>query len=228
MSREIKTWSQLRKIKVLDKGLIGYDIKTVGDFLEVGEFEQPHGRTEFLDLDLYKVLALIKSQRVVLDIDFDFELDINEASVLVDWLDKLNTFFKLRGIACKPIKCNMVVNLGLVQGVEPCDLSGCEMVDLLKLTFLMKDDVGCEDKYNYYFDYLNRDSRSVEGMFIDFLKSPYWYEDYITCLYSDMLSVLLEKCSGRLACGKPVSRIVDVLEDELLNLERLSSKRVAR
>lgn len=36
VTKELKTWGQLRKLKVVNKGLIKYDIKTLGDFLDVG------------------------------------------------------------------------------------------------------------------------------------------------------------------------------------------------
>lgn len=211
----IKTWGQLRKIKVVDRGLIGYNIETLGDFLEVGEFDCPHGRVELTDQDLYKVVTLVNSQRVVLDIDLSLAVNINQACILIDWVEKLDTLFKARGIAYKPIKCHMVVNLGLSRDLEPRDLEGNEIVDLQHINFFLKDDEGYESKHSYFFDYLDKDLRGLDGMLIDFIRSPHWYGDYVKFLYEEMLWGLLEVYRGRLAYGKPVKRIVKVLENEV-------------
>lgn len=226
IEREIKTWGQLRKLKVVDTGGKRYKVDTLGDFLDLGEFDVPHGRKEFKIQDLYKVNRLLDSQGIVLE--RDTYVDVNVASLLVDWVDKLEGFLKSKGLLVKPIDCKLNVNLGLEGKVHPRELSGNELVTLVSLVINIKDDLGNEVTSYYYFQFLDKDSRTLQSLVAGYIRSSYWYEDYIDVLYEDVLMNLLRDYDSRLQGGKPVSRIVNVLEDELLRLDRLSSKRVAR
>lgn len=226
IEREIKTWGQLRKLKVVDTGDKRYKVDTLGDFLDLGEFDVPHGRKEFKIQDLYKVNRLLDSQGIVLE--RDTYVDVNVASLLVDWINKLEGFFKSKGLLVKPIDCRLDVNLGLEGKVHPRELSGNELVTLVSLVINTKDDLGNEVTSYYYFQFLDKDSRTLQSLVAGYIRSSYWYEDYIDVLYEDVLMNLLRDYDSRLQGGKPVSRIVNVLEDELLRLDRLSSKRVAR
>lgn len=226
IEREIKTWGQLRKLKVVDTGDKRYKVDTLGDFLDLGEFDVPHGRKEFKIQDLYKVDRLLGSQGVVLE--KDTYVDVNIASLLVDWIDKLEGFLKSKGLLVKPIDCRLTVNLGLEGKVHPRELSGNELVTLVSLVINVKDDLGNEVTSYYYFQFLDRDSRTLQSLAAGYIRSSYWYDDYIEVLYEDVLMNLLRDYDSRLQGGKPVSRIVGILEDELLRLDRLSSKRVAR
>ena len=226
IEREIKTWGQLRKLKVVDTGDKRYKVDTLGDFLDLGEFDVPHGRKEFKIQDLYKVNRLLDSQGIVLE--RDTYVDVNVASLLVDWINKLEGFFKSKGLLVKPIDCRLDVNLGLEGKVHPRELSGNELVTLVSLVINTKDDLGNEVTSYYYFQFLDKDSRTLQSLVAGYIRSSYWYADYVTVLYEDVLINLLRDYDSRLQSGKPVSRIVDILEDELLNLDRLSSERVAR
>lgn len=226
IEREIKTWGQLRKLKVVDTGDKRYKVDTLGDFLDLGEFDVPHGRKEFKIQDLYKVNRLLDSQGIVLE--RDTYVDVNVASLLVDWINKLEGFFKSKGLLVKPIDCRLDVNLGLEGKVHPRELSGNELVTLVSLVINTKDDLGNEVTSYYYFQFLDKDSRTLQSLVAGYIRSSYWYADYVTVLYEDVLINLLRDYDSRLQSGKPVSRIVDILEYELLNLDRLSSKRVAR
>lgn len=226
IEREIKTWGQLRKLKVVDTGDKRYKVDTLGDFLDLGEFDVPHGRKEFKIQDLYKVNRLLDSQGIVLE--RDTYVDVNVASLLVDWINKLEGFFKSKGLLVKPIDCRLDVNLGLEGKVHPRELSGNELVTLVSLVINTKDDLGNEVTSYYYFQFLDKDSRTLQSLVAGYIRSSYWYADYVTVLYEDVLINLLRDYDSRLQSGKPVSRIVDILEDELLNLVRLSSERVAR
>lgn len=226
IEREIKTWGQLRKLKVVDTGDKRYKVDTLGDFLDLGEFDVPHGRKEFKIQDLYKVNRLLDSQGIVLE--RDTYVDVNVASLLVDWINKLEGFFKSKGLLVKPIDCRLDVNLGLEGKVHPRELSGNELVTLVSLVINTKDDLGNEVTSYYYFQFLDKDSRTLQSLVAGYIRSSYWYVDYVTVLYEDVLINLLRDYDSRLQSGKPVSRIVDILEDELLNLNRLSSERVAR
>lgn len=226
IEREIKTWGQLRKLKVVDTGDKRYKVDTLGDFLDLGEFDVPHGRKEFKIQDLYKINRLLDSQGVILE--RDTHVDVNVASLLVDWVDKLEGFLKSKGLLVKPIDCRLNVNLGLEGKVHPRDLSGNELVTLVSLIINVKDDLGNEVTSYYYFQFLDKDSRTLQSLVAGYIRSSYWYDDYIEVLYEDVLMNLLRDFDLRLQGGKPVSRIVDVLEDELLRLDRLSSKKVAR
>lgn len=226
IEREIKTWGQLRKLKVVDTGDKRYKVDTLGDFLDLGEFDIPHGRKEFKIQDLYKINRLLDSQGVVLE--RDTYVDVNVASLLVDWVDKLEGFLKSKGLLVKPIDCKLNVNLGLEGKVHPRELSGNELVTLVSLVITIKGDLGDEVTSYYYFQFLDKDSRTLQSLVAGYIRSSYWYDDYVTVLYEDVLMNLLRDYDLRLQSGKPVSRIVDILEDELLRLNRLSSKRVAR
>lgn len=224
IEREIKTWGQLRKLKVVDTGDKRYKVDTLGDFLDLGEFDVPHGRKEFKIQDLYKVNRLLDSQGIVLE--RGTYVDVNVASFLVDLVDKLEWFLKSKGLLVKPIDCRLNVNLGLEGKVRPRDLGGNELVTLVSLVINIKDDLGNDVTSYYYFQFLDKDSRTLQSLVAGYIRSSYWYEDYIDVLYEDVLMNLLRDYDSRLQSGKPVSRIIDVLEDEVLNLERLSSKRV--
>ena len=227
IEREIKTWGQLRKLKVVDTGDKRYKVDTLGDFLDLGEFDVPHGRKEFKIQDLYKVNRLLDSQGIVLE--RGTYVDVNVASFLVDLVDKLEWFLKSKGLLVKPIDCKLNVNLGLEGKVHPRGLSGNELVTLVSLVINIKDDLGNEvASYYYYFQFLDKDSRTLQSLVAGYIRSSYWYDDYVTVLYEDVLMNLLRDYDSRLQSGKPVSRIVDILEVELLNLARLSSKRVVR
>lgn len=226
IEREIKTWGQLRKLKVVDTGDKRYKVDTLGDFLDLGEFDVPHGRKEFKIQDLYKVNRLLDSQGIVLE--RGTYVDVNVASFLIDLVDKLEWFLKSKGLLVKPIDCRLNVNLGLEGKVRPRDLGGNELVTLVSLVINIKDDLGNDVTSYYYFQFLDKDSRTLQSLVVGYIRSSYWYEDYIDVLYEDVLMNLLRDYDSRLQGGKPVSRIVNVLEDELLRLARLSSKRVAR
>jgi hypothetical protein len=226
IEREIKTWGQLRKLKVVDTGDKRYKVDTLGDFLDLGEFDVPHGRKEFKIQDLYKVNRLLDSQGIVLE--RGTYVDVNVASFLIDLVDKLEWFLKSKGLLVKPIDCRLNVNLGLEGKVRPRDLGGNELVTLVSLVINIKDDLGNDVTSYYYFQFLDKDSRTLQSLVVGYIRSSYWYEDYIDVLYEDVLMNLLRDYDSRLQGGKPVSRIVNVLEDELLRLDRLSSKRVAR
>lgn len=224
IEREIKTWGQLRKLKVVDTGDKRYKVDTLGDFLDLGEFDVPHGRKEFKIQDLYKVNRLLDSQGIVLE--RGTYVDVNVASFLVDLVDKLEWFLKSKGLLVKPIDCKLNVNLGLEGKVHPRELRGNELVTLVSLVINIKDDLGNEVTSYYYFQFLDRDSRTLQSLVAGYIRSSYWYDDYVTVLYEDVLMNLLRDYDSRLQSGKPVSRIVDALEDELLRLARLSSKKV--
>lgn len=226
IEREIKTWGQLRKLKVVDTGDKRYKVDTLGDFLDLGEFDVPHGRKEFKIQDLYKINRLLDSLGVILE--RDTHVDVNVASLLVDWVDKLEGFLKSKGLLVKPIDCKLNVNLGLEGKVHPRELSGNELVTLVSLVINVKDDLGGDVTSYYYFQFLDKDSRTLQSLVAGYIRSSYWYVDYIEVLYEDVLMNLLRDYDSRLQGGKPVSRIVDILEDELLRLDRLSSKKVAR
>lgn len=226
IEREIKTWGQLRKLKVVSTGDKRYKVDTLGGLLELGEFDIPHGRKEFKIQDLYKINRILDSQGIVLE--KDTYVDVNVASLLVDWIDKLEGFLKSKGLLLTPIDCRLNVNVGLEGKVHPRELSGNELVTLVSLVIDVKDDLGNEVTSYYYFQFLERDSRTLQSLVAGYIRSSYWYDDYVTVLYEDVLMNLLRDYDSRLQSGKPVSRIVDILEDELLNLNRLSSKRVAR
>lgn len=217
IEREIKTWGQLRKLKVVDTGGERYKVDTLGDFLDLGEFDVPHGRKEFKIQDLYKVNRLLDSQCIVLE--RGTYVDVNVASFLVDWVDKLEGFFKSKGLLVKPIDCRLDVNLGLEGKVHPRELSGNELVTLVSLVINTKDDLGNEVTSYYYFQFLDKDSRTLQSLVAGYIRSSYWYADYVTVLYEDVLMNLLRDYDSRLQGGKPVSRIVDALEDELLRLD---------
>ena len=217
IEREIKTWGQLRKLKVVDTGDRRYKVDTLGDFLDLGEFDVPHGRKEFKIQDLYKVNRLLDSQGIVLE--RDTYVDVNIASLLVDWVDKLEGFLKSKGLLVKPIDCKLTVNLGLEGEVHPRELSGNELVTLVSLVIDIKDDLGSEVTSYYYFQFLDKDSRTLQSLVAGYIRSSYWYDDYVTVLYEDVLMNLLRDYDSRLQGGKPVSRIVDALEDELLRLD---------
>lgn len=224
IEREIKTWGQLRKLKVVDTGDKRYKVDTLGDFLDLGEFDVPHGRKEFKIQDLYKINRLLDSQGIVLE--KDTYVDVNIASFLVDWIEQLEGFLKSKGLLVKPIDCKLNVNLGLEGKVHPRELSGNELVTLVSLIINVKDDLGNEVTSYYYFQFLDKDSRTLQSLVAGYIRSSYWYDDYVTVLYEDVLMNLLRDYDSRLQSGKPVSRIVDALEDELLRLARLSSKKV--
>lgn len=224
IEREIKTWGQLRKLKVVDTGDKRYKVDTLGDFLDLGEFDVPHGRKEFKIQDLYKVNRLLDSQGIVLE--RGTYVDVNVASFLIDLVDKLEWFLKSKGLLVKPIDCRLNVNLGLEGKVRPRDLGGNELVTLVSLVINIKDDLGNDVTSYYYFQFLDRDSRTLQSLVAGYIRSSYWYDDYVTVLYEDVLMNLLRDYDSRLQSGKPVSRIVDALEDELLRLARLSSKKV--
>jgi hypothetical protein len=224
IEREIKTWGQLRKLKVVDTGDKRYKVDTLGDFLDLGEFDVPHGRKEFKIQDLYKVNRLLDSQGIVLE--RDTYVDVNVASLLVDWINKLEGFLKSKGLLATSIDCRLNVNVGLEGRVHPRELSGNELVTLVSLVMNIKDDLGNEVTSYYYFQFLGRDSRTLQSLVAGYIRSSYWYDDYVTVLYEDVLMNLLRDYDSRLQSGKPVSRLVDALEDELLRLNRLSSKKV--
>lgn len=224
IEREIKTWGQLRKLKVVSTGDKRYKVDTLGDLLNLGGFDCPHGRKEFKIQDLYKINRILDFQGIVLE--RDTYVDINVASLLVDWVDKLEGFLKSKGLFVTPIDCRLDVNVGLEGKVHPRELSGNELVTLVSLVINVKDDLGNEVKSNYYFQFLDRDSRTLQSLVAGYIRSSYWYDDYVTVLYEDVLMNLLRDYDSRLQSGKPVSRVVDALEDELLRLDRLSSKRV--
>lgn len=217
IEREIKTWGQLRKLKVVDTGDKRYKVDTLGDFLDLGEFDVPHGRKEFKIQDLYKINRLLDSQGVILE--RDTHVDVNVASLLVDWVDKLEGFLKSKGLLVKPIDCKLNVNLGLEGKVHPRELSGNELVTLVSLVINIKDDLGGKVTSYYYFQFLDEDSRTLQSLVAGYIRSSYWYDDYVTVLYEDVLMNLLRDYDSRLQGGKPVSRIVDILEDELLRLD---------
>lgn len=217
IEREIKTWGQLRKLKVVDTGDKRYKVDTLGDFLDLGEFDVPHGRKEFKIQDLYKINRLLDSQGIILE--RDTYVDVNVASFLVDWVDKLEGFLKSKGLLVKPIDCKLNVNLGLEGKVHPRELSGNELVTLVSLVINIKDDLGNEVTSYYYFQFLDKDSRTLQSLVAGYIRSSYWYDDYVTVLYEDVLMNLLRDYDSRLQSGKPVSRIVDILEDELLRLD---------
>lgn len=213
---DIKTWGQLRKLKVVSTGDKNYKIDTLGDLLELGEFDIPHGRKEFKIQDLYKINRILDFQGIVLE--RDTHVDVNVASFLVDLIAKLEGFLKSKGLLVTPIDCRLDVNVGLEGKVHPRELSGNELVTLISLNIKVKDDLGNEIKSNYYFQFLDRDSRTLQRLVGGFIRSSYWYDDYVTVLYEDVLMNLLRDYDSRLQSGKPVSRIVGVLEEELLRL----------
>jgi hypothetical protein len=216
IERDIKTWGQLRKLKVVSTGDKRYNVDTLGDLLNLGEFDCPHGRKEFKIQDLYKINRILDSQGIVLE--KDTYVDVNIASLLVDWIAKLEGFLKSKGLLVAPIDCRLNVNVGLEGKVHPRELSGNELVTLISLTIKVKDDLGDEIKSNYYFQFLDRDSRTLQSLVAGFIRSSYWYDDYVTVLYEDVLMNLLRDYDSRLQSGKPVSRIVSVVENELLSL----------
>ena len=216
IEREIKTWGQLRKLKVVSTGDKRYKVDTLGDLLDLGEFDCPHGRKEFKIQDLYKINRILDSQGIVLE--RDTYVDVNIASLLVDLIAKLEGFLKSKGLLVAPIDCRLNVNVGLEGEVHPRELSGNELVTLISLTIKVKDDLGDEIKSNYYFQFLDRDSRTLQSLVAGFIRSSYWYDDYVMVLYEDVLMNLLRDYDSRLQSGKPVSRIVSVVENALLSL----------
>lgn len=225
MTRDIVTWGSVRKLPLRANRFNG-GVGTLGEYLDVLGLDKPHGRKEFKIQDLYKVNRLLDSQGIILE--RDTHVDVNVASLLVDWVDKLEGFLKSKGLLVKPIDCKLNVNLGLEGKVHPRELSGNELVTLVSLVINIKDDLGNDVTSYYYFQFLDKDSRTLQSLVAGYIRSSYWYEDYIDVLYEDVLMNLLRDYDSRLQGGKPVSRIVNVLEDELLRLDRLSSKRVAR
>ena len=121
----MKTWGPLRRLKVVNKGLIQGDIKTLGDFLDLGEFDCLSGRTEFKYQDLCKIGILLKSQGV--ELEETIYGTMNPSYFLKDWLPKFDKLFKSKGIFYNPVHCDMGVNLGLERysGIEDCDLCNC-------------------------------------------------------------------------------------------------------
>lgn len=149
----------------------------------------------------------------------DTHVDVNVASLLVDWIDKLEGFLKSKGLLATSIDCRLNVNVGLEGRVHPRELSGNELVTLVSLVMNIKDDLGNEVTSYYYFQFLDKDSRTLQSLVAGYIRSSYWYDDYVTVLYEDVLMNLLRDYDSRLQGGKPVSRIVDILEDELLRLD---------
>ena len=216
IEREIKTWGQLRKLKVVSTGDKRYKVDTLGDLLDLGEFDCPHGRKEFKIQDLYKINRILDSQGIVLE--RDTYVDVNIASLLVDLIAKLEGFLTSKGLLVAPIDCRLNVNVGLEGEVHPRELSGNELVTLVCFSMGLRDDLKSETKFNYYFQFLDRDSRTLQSLVAGFIRSSYWYDDYVTVLYEDVLMNLLRDYDSRLQSGKPVSRIVSVVENELLSL----------
>lgn len=217
VTKELKTWSQLRKLKVVNKGLIRYDIQTLGDFLDVGEFDYPYGRKEFKSQDLYKISSLLIAREVELE-DIVYET-IDKSDLLKDWLPKFDRLFRSKGVLYDPVHCEMGINLGLERNVCYKDLRGNEMVFLYCLMFSLKDDNGNEVTKGYHFDFLKSEDRDLQKLLVDFIKSPYWYDDYIESLYEEVLVYLFDWFEGQLSYGEPVSRIVRVLSTELVRLD---------
>lgn len=117
------------------------------------------------------------------------------------------------------IDCRLNVNVGLEGRVHPRELSGNELVTLVSLVINIKDDLGDEVTSYYYFQFLDKDSRTLQSLVAGYIRSSYWYDGYVTVLYEDVLMNLLRDYDSRLQGGKPVSRVVDILEGELLRLD---------
>ena len=128
VTKELKTWSQLRKLKVVNKGLIRYDIQTLGDFLDVGEFDCLNGRKEFKAQDLFKISSLLIAREV--ELEDGVYRTIDKSDLLKDWLPKFDKLFRSKGVLYSPVHCEMGINLGLERNVCYKDLRGNEMVFL--------------------------------------------------------------------------------------------------
>lgn len=213
----MKTWGPLRRLKVVNKDLIKWDIETLGDFLDVGEFDHPSDRKQFRYEDLCKIGVLLKSQGV--ELEETIYGTMNPAYILQDWLPKFDKLFKSKGIFYNPVYCDMGFNLGLERDVSYQSLRGNEIVFLNSLRFSLRNDYGNEVTKLYYLNFLIPGDGDLQKLVVDFIKSPHWYKDYIESLYEEVLVYLLDWFVVQLYSGEPVSRIVRVLSTELVRLD---------
>lgn len=213
----MKTWGPLRRLKVVNKGLIQGDIKTLGDFLDLGEFDCLSGRTEFKYQDLCKIGILLKSQGV--ELEETIYGTMSPSYFLKDWLPKFDKLFKSKGIFYNSVHCDMGVNLGLERNVSYHSLMGNEIVFLNNLRFSLRDDYGNEVTKLYPLNFVTSGDGDLQKLVVDFIKSPHWYKDYIESLYEEVLVYLLDWFVVLLNSGEPVSRIVRVLSNELVRLD---------
>ena len=208
----MKTWGSIKKLRVV--GVDGdYEREVpLGWLLDSLGYPTPQGRKIVGDYDVSKIRTLLLEQGYC-GYKLPY-LEVTDGDILVGFLSNLENKLRSKGVLYEAFVFNVTID-GRSFDLALEDLKGLKFDSMNYVLLSLRGDDGRKVDFMYDFYDLFLKTYGFPSFWRDYVRSLLWYDDYVKFLYEEMLWGLLEVYRGRLTYGKPVKRIVKVLENEV-------------